>query len=832
MDTRNPAQPPKKPKSDGEETKLRQQIREIVDGKIVILLMTMVTLWALFGDDIRLVATSKDADNYFYTSFTIILVMFIVEIYFTSLVVDGYKYSFFFWLDIIASVSLVLDIPFMINPLITLFGGTNVTANVTLATTNSRSNAQGIASEVLKSFRLIRLVRIVKLYKYFTKRESEEQELRLKEVQRQAKTARQAAMNREMDPDRLGKNLSDVITRRVIIVVLLMIIFLPILQVSEVDNSGYYGLEELFWVGRSSCNITNTPMCQPPNSNWIMDQQIAWKDFLYRYSKSSEETDGKSAVYPLLWLRAPNYYNNGDIEDITYVEVDNKIIWQQNDDCAGKTVSSSCSLRDSEMLLVVYDPDTFSSVTTNLQIYSRFDISNQSQNVALFNIYVTIFIGVILALASVTFTVDTQKIVIIPITKMILIIKSLADDPLKKIEENREEKTEDKLEFSEKAEDDQNMLQSTVEKISSLLQISFGEDGAEILSKNIMSGEGELNLMRPGTKVSLVICAIQIDNFSLITECLDLETTVFLNKICHVVHNCAKTWSGLVAKSSEGCFTLIWRLPELLEKDTEEDDLTNPAMQRTDLANRALVSLIKIISEIKRSKEIQYYRSCSKITKNFGETFEISISAGLHVGWSIEGVIGSDYKIDASYLSPHIYLAYDLLLAMERYKVPILMTEEYYGYLSIKAKTCCRRIDTVTIQYLPNQFGIYTFDTTAKEVQTPDGHILGQLIKLQELDSVNVENFQHKGVDYMFTLDSDIVELQKDIPSHFFESFRHAYVNYISGQWDEAKEYLDKVMVYRPQDGPSITIQKYIEKFGGKPPEDWSKSRDLLDNYY
>ena len=130
--------------------------------------------------------------------------------------------------------------------MITIFGGVNETANVTLQTTGSKSNAQGIASKVLKSFRLIRLVRIVKLYKYFTKRETEEQEQRLKEVQRQAKTARQAAMNREMDPDRLGKNLSDVITRRVIIVVLLMIIFLPILQVEQADQSSYYGLEQLF----------------------------------------------------------------------------------------------------------------------------------------------------------------------------------------------------------------------------------------------------------------------------------------------------------------------------------------------------------------------------------------------------------------------------------------------------------------------------------------------------------------------------------------------------------------------------------------------------------
>ena len=29
---------------------------------------------------------------------------------------------------------------------------------------------------------------------------------------------------------------------------------------------------------------------------------------------------------------------------------------------------------------------------------------------------------------------------------------------------------------------------------------------------------------------------------------------------------------------------------------------------------------------------------------------------GLHVGWAIEGAIGSNYKIDASYLSPNVNL--------------------------------------------------------------------------------------------------------------------------------------------------------------------------------
>ena len=30
---------------------------------------------------------------------------------------------------------------------------------------------------------------------------------------------------------------------------------------------------------------------------------------------------------------------------------------------------------------------------------------------------------------------------------------------------------------------------------------------------------------------------------------------------------------------------------------------------------------------------------------------------GIHLGWAIEGAIGSEHKIDASYLSPNVNLA-------------------------------------------------------------------------------------------------------------------------------------------------------------------------------
>jgi hypothetical protein len=62
--------------------------------------------------------------------------------------------------------------------------------------------------------------------------------------------------------------------------------------------------------------------------------------------------------------------------------------------------------------------------------------------------------------------------------------------------------------------------------------------------------------------------------------------------------------------------------------------------------------------------------------------------------------------------------------------------------------------------------GLYTFDLSFNSqdvISLPDEHVIGDLIKLQEYESINIESFKNKGVDYMFTLDSDIVGLQQHI---------------------------------------------------------------------
>lgn len=90
---------------------------------------------------------------------------------------------------------------------------------------------------------------------------------------------------------------------------------------------------------------------------------------------------------------------------------------------------------------------------------------------------------------------------------------------------------------------------------------------------------------------------------------------------------------------------------------------------------------------------------------------------GLHVGWAIEGAIGSIYKIDASYLSPNVNMAARLEAATKQYGVPLLMTNLLVNNFSKKAQSICREIDRVTVKGSIEPIGLFTVDLNMNNIK-------------------------------------------------------------------------------------------------------------------
>jgi class 3 adenylate cyclase len=122
----------------------------------------------------------------------------------------------------------------------------------------------------------------------------------------------------------------------------------------------------------------------------------------------------------------------------------------------------------------------------------------------------------------------------------------------------------------------------------------------------------------------------------------------------------------------------------------------------------SMISFLKIIAALKRARKLVKYSNHQGLNARM-PGFEVKMGYGLHVGWAIEGAIGSFYKIDASYLSPNVNMASRLEGATKQFGVPLLISGELFDYFTPECQAVCRQIDCVEVG-TPQPLRLYTVD--------------------------------------------------------------------------------------------------------------------------
>ena len=134
----------------------------ILDSTALTLFISVVTLWALIGDDLRIIFTDRSYDTGFYLSFLICFLLFTIEILCSCYSKENYMWGFFFFLDVISTLSILLDVGWISD---IVFSGGDGGSNDQVARAAKASRIGARAARLLRILRLIRLIRIVKLYK-------------------------------------------------------------------------------------------------------------------------------------------------------------------------------------------------------------------------------------------------------------------------------------------------------------------------------------------------------------------------------------------------------------------------------------------------------------------------------------------------------------------------------------------------------------------------------------------------------------------------------------------------------------------------------------------
>jgi len=107
---------------DKEESKLKISIDKFLENNLYVIFMTLVTIYALFGTDISVAFLSQELDSTFDYVTTVAFVLFLIELVLSCSAKKDYILSFFFWLDFVSTISLIMEIDFIFSPLLNQLG--------------------------------------------------------------------------------------------------------------------------------------------------------------------------------------------------------------------------------------------------------------------------------------------------------------------------------------------------------------------------------------------------------------------------------------------------------------------------------------------------------------------------------------------------------------------------------------------------------------------------------------------------------------------------------------------------------------------------------------
>jgi class 3 adenylate cyclase len=735
-------------------------------------LLNVITGYALFGDDVRTCGFNGGqkfvADKAFLIISSFAFILFNVELIIQVLFKEDYfpwprkegmtrwdqlksfdfpQGSFYFWLDLIATWSLVFELTWMLewigggrDPMlapptkvnlgavtnaytddaddVSAGGDSGVDGSAAQSARAGRASRAGAkAGRIVRIVRMVRLIRIVKVFKA-----AENSGMTGEEDNRE--TIAPEDEEEEMLPEsHVGKSLSELTQRRVIVGVLTTLLTLPLLDYPYSNETAMYTtrMAHSFLYRNGVCDDATEEARIGQSCSYLQGGLTIANDLTHRgashvmklvaakhFVRTAEAGWGSdcldklgegglpsscnyaSEVYTVFY-DPRNSYGCGAVTDPTSPAT-----------CTEATgaIERDYSLRANAHTIVIfkgYDDATGNRYKT----VTHWDISSLKNNEAINSILLTMFVIILLGAGTFIFNEDTKRLVIGPIEQMMMSVTKIAEDPLSAGNGVKVNAGQEGMETL--------FLLQTIDKIGNLMRIGFGEAGGEIIAANLKdSNDDKLNVenILTGRGIVSIFGFCDIRNFTDTTECLQQEVMTFVNKVAYLLHNIVKDCKGAANKNIGDAFLLSWKVPNEICNTT-----TGEITGETDLFDNALYAFLKFTVLLRRYDSFitEFSKESNKRLYQRMPDYRCAMGMGLHVGIAVEGAIGTAQKIDATYISLHVNNSEFLESSTKAYKVPLLMSNFFQMHLSQEAKKMTRQIDyvNVTEELL---FELWTYD--------------------------------------------------------------------------------------------------------------------------
>lgn len=621
-----------------------------------------------------------------------------------------------------------------------------------------------VGTRLTRLMRILRILRIVKLYMTAKKKRKDDD----------------IAKSEDFKPSELGKELQERISKKVIIYMLSLLGGTVVLEMPfpvPDDERVILATKQVFY------SITDFSPAGVNDSHYLRTREL----LVDIATKQSFET--VSYLFPNIYIdiyRLSIYNQTPGEPNITYYipsgdeALDKtRFKWPYPDD-----YWTDCTMASRDQCPPAINPLRTSTELIAAVFYNCDDDCLDEQRLgdvwyserqfevvtAILAILLTCSIAILLGVMAYLFSRDAEIMVIRPIESMVDSVTKLAANPAHK------------LERITKVRYETDALKMSLGKIAAMLQVGFGEAGNNLVAENLKKGD-TVDPMVPGKKLLGAYGFCIIHDYEDVLYCLGEEILPFTNTAATIVHQAVSNNHGLPNRNLGDAFLCVWK-PEFESGDEMTQSPKQLAAAEMKMCDGALTAFRQCVRNISMSSAMQAYNAHEDIVKHFEGTYSTVIHYGLHYGWAIEGAVGTNIKIDCSYLSPNVNLAARLESATKLYGVTILMSEFFAARLSPELKLGLRRVDVVCLKGSAIPMAIYTCDRS---------------------------NALYCSTAAIETYSAD------KVVTTFQEIFEKGMDAFVEGRWDIAKSAFEKALWICPRDIPSKRIMMHMDTTDNHP---------------
>ena len=556
------------------------------------------------------------------------------------------------------------------------------------------------------------------------------------------------------------------------------------------------------------------------------------KELLKKYFNSNEELEKAIS-------------NNNSLTRILMTEKQNKIF-----NFINETNMKTFIEKENNLLNLNLIPSQEARRDINIIVI---DNRNYSRRYHFLNLIRTFFSVSIFLFIYLLFLSDINNVILSSIEKMVRKVEKMAKNPSLESDSSNDISQDNShcLSFLGSSQgkykmDEFKIIINKISKICSLVSFGFGEAGTQIISQVLKEGLNvDINPLIPGKKVMGIYGFCDIRNFTDTTEILKEKVMIFVNQVAEIVHQITADYCGSANKNIGDAFLLVWKLEdrfikEVVNKQGVKELKLKNVNRINQICDMVLICFIRILIEINKSYKLAEYRHHKGLNARM-KNYKTRLGFGLHLGQSIEGAIGSMFKIDASYLSTNVNMANELEENTKTFKKELIMSGDFYDYLSEDAKSYVRLLDIfktksgqitrlysidLDLENIPiekKKDSMFKEDNIEKKWE-----LIKQKRKISKIFYDDIVLRHKSDIWNEFVSEEDEFRLVREkYPDNFVEDYNNGMEQFRKGNWFEAKNLLTTALETVGGDDPATKLNlEFMGKYNYMAPENWKGYRE------